>query len=225
VNAPRVVALVAARNEEDRIAATVTALAPMATEVAVIDDGSRDATAAVAAAAGALVLRSRRHRGKGRALEAALARIAPADVWLFADGDLGSSAASLAPVLERVTSGAADLAIAIFPPARAGGFGLVKRAAASAIRRLTTLRAVEPLSGQRAVSGTTLDAVRPLAGGFGLETGMTIDAARAGLRIEEIHVDGLEHRATYRDLRGFAHRARQGFDILLALIPRAVGVR
>jgi glycosyltransferase involved in cell wall biosynthesis len=122
---PRVVALVAARDEEERIAACVSALVPLVGEVVVVDDGSRDATAASARRAGATVIRSARHRGKGRALEGALARLAPAEVWLFADGDLGSTAASLGPVLERVTSGGADLAIAIFPPARAGGFGLV----------------------------------------------------------------------------------------------------
>lgn len=101
----------------------------------------------------------------------------------------------------------------------------MKRAAAAGIRGLTSRQTVEPLSGQRAISGMALDAVRPLARGFGMEAAMTIDAVRAGLRVEEILVDGLDHRPTFRDLRGFAHRARQGFDILLALAPRAIGLR
>jgi len=221
----RVVALVAARDEEDRIAACVAALMPSVAEVVVVDDGSRDATATVARRAGATVLRSGRRRGKGRALEGALARLAPAEVWLFADGDLGSTAASLGSVLETVTSGGADMAVAIFPPAKAGGFGLVKRAAAVAIRVLSGHRSAAPLSGQRALSAATLEAVRPLARGFGLETAMTIDAVRAGLRVEEVRVGGLDHRPTDRDLRGFAHRARQGLDILLAVAPRAIGLR
>jgi hypothetical protein len=33
-------------------------------------------------------------------------------VWLLADGDLGATASNLAPLLEVVTSGEADLAIA-----------------------------------------------------------------------------------------------------------------
>lgn len=221
----RVVALVAARDEEDRIAACVSALVPLVAEVVVVDDGSRDATSSEARRAGATVIRTARHRGKGRAFEGALARIAPAEVWLFADGDLGSTAGSLGQVLDRVTSGTADLAIAIFPPAKAGGFGLVKRGAAGAIRALAGLRTTEPLSGQRALSAAALGMVRPLARGFGLETAMTIDAVRAGLRVEEVRVDGLDHRPSYRDLRGFAHRARQGFDILLAVAPRAIGLR
>ena len=41
---------------------------------------------------------------------------------------------------------------------------------------------------------------------------MTIDAARAGLDVEEVELD-LEHRATGRDLRGFVHRGRQLADL------------
>ena len=37
---------------------------------------------------------------------------------------------------------------------------------------------------------------------------MTIDAARAGLRVEEVELE-LEHRATGRNLAGFLHRGRQ----------------
>ena len=49
-----------------------------------------------------------------------------------------------------------------------------------------------------------MEAVRPLAGGFGVETAMTIDAVRAGVRVVEIPIEGLEHRPTYRTARGFA---------------------
>ena len=61
--------LVAARDEEARIGTTVVELKrqfPDA-EVIVADDGSRDATAEAASAAGAWVLRLP-HRGKGQAL-------------------------------------------------------------------------------------------------------------------------------------------------------------
>jgi Glycosyl transferase family 2 len=224
-NRRRVVALVAARDEAARIGACVSALRQLVGEVVVVDDGSRDDTAAVARRACASVIRTGRRRGKGAALEGAIGRLGPADVWLFADGDLGATAARLGEVLEPVITGDADLVIAVFPAARAGGFGLVKRAAAAGIRALTSRETIEPLSGQRAISGTALDAVRPLARGFGMEAAMTIDAVRAGLRVEEIRVDGLDHRPTFRDLRGFAHRARQGFDFLLAVAPRAIGLR
>lgn len=222
----RVVALVPARNEADRIVATVAGLRslPQVDEVVVVDDGSTDGTAAAARAAGATVLRLPRRAGKGRAIEGALRRLPPADVWVLADGDLGESASRLGPVLAEVVAARADLAVAVLPPAAAGGFGLVKRTAAAAIRLLSGFRAREALSGQRAITAEALEACRPLAAGFGVETAMTIDAVRRGFQVVEVEAD-LGHRATGRDLRGFAHRGRQGLDVLRAVMPRAVGLR
>jgi hypothetical protein len=224
----RVVALVAARDEADRIGETVIALRALepVAEVVVVDDGSRDETAPRSLAAGATVLRLDRARGKGRALEGALTRLRDraADVWLLADGDLATTAASLDAVLDPVLAGDADLAIATFPPGQGGGFGLVKRAARHAIRLGSGLDVREPLSGQRALTAQALEAVRPLARGFGVETAMTIDAVRAGLRVLEVPAE-LGHRPTYRDVRGFAHRGRQGWDILRAALPRMLGLR
>ena len=217
---PRVLALVAAHDEAARIGACVSALRRLADEVVVVDDGSGDRTTSEARSAGATVLRTPRRRGKGGALEGALRRLGPADVWLLADGDLGATASNLAPLLEAVTSGDADLAIAVLPPARAGGLGLVKRLAAHLIRGQTGFRASEPLSGQRALTSKAMEAVRPLAGGFGVETAMTIDAVRAGLRVVEIPIDGLEHRTTYRTPQGFLHRGSQGWDVARAVLPR-----
>ncbi len=217
----RTVAVIPARNEGKRIAGTVRALRSLVDEIVVVDDGSRDATAVEALGAGATVLRIPLSVGKGRAVDGALRRSPPADVWLLADADLGDSAAGLRALLEEVRDQGADMAIAIFPQQAGGGFGMVKRFAAAAIERLAGFRAREPLCGQRAVSARCLEAVRPLADGFGLETAMTIDAVRAGYRVVEIEVEGLSHRATGQGPRGLAHRGRQGWDILRAVIPRA----
>jgi len=222
----RVVALVPARNEADRVAATVSALRTVESvgSVVVVDDGSDDGTASAALAAGAGVLRVPRRAGKGRALEGALRRLPPAEVWLLADGDLGESASELGRVVIEVLEGRADVAIATFPPAPGGGFGIVKRAARTAISVLCGFRAAEPLSGQRAIRGAALEECRPLARGFGVETAMTIDAVRAGFRVTEVAAE-LTHRPTGRGLRGFRHRGRQGLEILLAVLPRALGLR
>jgi len=222
----RVVALVPAHDEADRIEATFAGLCSLGAldEVVVVDDGSTDGTASVALAAGATVLAIRRRVGKGRALEGALRRLPPADVWLLADGDLGATAGALGPVLEEVLDGRADMAIGVLPEAPGGGFGLVKEAAGRAIRALAGFEAAAPLSGQRAIRRDVLDACRPIAGGFGVETAMTIDAVRAGFRVVEVPAN-LAHRPTGRDVRGFAHRGRQGVDILLAVLPRAIGLR
>ena len=224
MGAPGVVALVPARDEEDRVGDTVRALAGIdrVGEVVVVDDGSADATAVEALGAGATVLRIPGHAGKGAALEGALRRLPAADVWLFADADLGASAAGLDIVLAAVLDGSADLAVAVFPPLAGGGFGMVQRAATRAIRALSDIGAEEPLSGQRAISAACLAACRPLAAGFGVETAMTIDAARAGYRFVEIPVTALTHRPTGRALSGFAHRGRQGIDIARAVAARTL---
>jgi len=226
VTARRVCALIAARNEADRIGATVSALRslPGVEDVVVVDDASTDGTASAALAAGATVIQGRCRAGKGRALEGALRRLPPAGVWLLADADLGHTAGQLGAVLSEVLEGRADLAVAILPPAQGGGFGLVKRSAGRAIRLLSGFQPVEPLSGQRALTHEALEACRPLSAGFGMETGMTIDAVRRGFRVVEVRAD-LDHRATGRGLGGFAHRGRQGVDVVLAVLPRALGLR
>lgn len=226
MTARRVCALIAARNEADRIGATVSALRslPGVEDVVVVDDASTDGTASAALAAGATVIQGRRRAGKGRALEGALRRLPPAGVWLLADADLGHTAGQLGAVLSEVLEGRADLAVAILPPAQGGGFGLVKRSAGRAIRLLSGFQPVEPLSGQRALTQEALEACRPLSAGFGVETGMTIDAVRRGFRVVEVRAD-LDHRATGRGLGGFAHRGRQGVDVVLAVLPRALGLR
>lgn len=209
--------LVAARDEEGRIGETLSALRkrfPWA-EVIVADDGSRDGTAAEAEAAGARVLRLPR-RGKGQALTLA-EREAPAGALLLCDADVRGD---LAPLLEAD----ADIAVAAFAEQRGGGFGIAKRAARALVRALTGFEPREPLSGQRALSPAARSACFPLAAGFGCELRMTVDALHARLRVTEVELP-LAHRATGRDLPGFAHRGRQLIDALLALGPTGINHR
>ncbi len=219
----QVVALVAARNEAERITQTVQAIRTIAgiEEIVVVDGASTDGTARLARAAGARVLVAPRSvRGKGGALEGALSRMAPADIYLLLDADLAATAKAGEVLVREVQAGAADLAIGILPrQAGHGGLRLVKRSASRLIRSLSGFRAMEPLSGQRAVRREVLDAVRPLAPGFGVEAAMTIDAVRGGFRVIEVPV-AMEHAVTGRDLAGFLHRGRQGLDLLRATLPR-----
>jgi len=213
----RLTILVAARDEEERVGATVETLRARfpGADVVVADDGSRDATAARAETAGARVIRLGR-RGKGQALTLAEGQLGPGPL-LLCDADLVGDVSALAAT-------EADLSIAAFRAREGGGFGLAKRAARSLIAARSGFTPREPLSGQRYLSQRARDVVFPVAMGFGVETRMTIDAARAGLAIEEIELE-LGHRATDRTVRGFAHRGRQLLELVLACGPQAVNHR
>jgi hypothetical protein len=209
--------LVAARDEEAVIGDTVRSLRrsfPDA-EVIVADDGSRDGTADIAEDAGAVVLRLPR-RGKGQALSAA-ERAAPPGALLLCDADLSGE---LSPLL----GDGVDLNVADFADRLGGGFGVAKRIARTLIARLGGFEAREPLSGQRALSAAARAACFPVAAGFGCEVRMTIDAARAGLRIRETELP-LRHRTTGRTPAGFVHRGRQLRDSLYACGPLGVNFR
>lgn len=219
-----VVAVVAARDEADRVADTVRALLRFVDRVAVADDGSSDGTGDIARAAGALVVRRERSVGKGGALEAALALAGDADIYLLADADLGASAASLESLLGPVRSGAADLSVGVLPAGPGGGFGIVRRVSAAAIRVVGGPWMSAPMSGQRAITRMAMARVRPLAGGFGVETAMGMDAARAGLRTVEVEV-AATHRARGKTVNGFLHRARQGAHLIAAAAPRLLRPR
>ena len=209
--------IVAARDEEERIGATVTALRQQFpdAEVIVADDGSRDRTAPEAEDAGARVVCLPR-RGKGQALTLA-ERAAGPGALLLCDADLTGD-------LRALLASAADLAVAAFTEQQGGGFGIAKGTARRLLRLATGRDLREPLSGQRALSPAAREACFPTAAGFGCEVGMTLDTVRAGLTVEEVELP-LRHRATARDLRGFTHRARQLRDVLLAFGPQATNHR
>jgi glycosyltransferase involved in cell wall biosynthesis len=218
-------AIVAAHNEADRIGETVKALreALPSAVIWVADDASSDATAEVAMSAGARVVSRGRPHGKGgnvsAAAEAALSDGEPPAIVLLCDGDLGASAAQLVPLVEAVERGDCDLAVAAFANRVGGGFGLALGFAHWAIRRLCGFDAKAPISGQRAMRVEVLRAVLPFAHGYGMEIGMTVDAVRAGYRVEEYELD-LSHRATGRSLAGFIHRGNQLLDFVRAYRAR-----
>ena len=217
--------IVAARNEAVRVGDTLAALREALPEAAlwVADDASSDGTADLAMVAGAQVVSRGRPHGKGAnvtaAAEAALGTEPAPGVVLLCDGDLGASAARLAPLVDAVRGGECDLAVASFSRRVGGGFGVALGFARWAIRRRCGFAAEAPISGQRAIRADALRDLLPFANGFGMEIGMTIDAVRAGRTVREYEID-LAHRATGRTPAGFAHRARQLADFLRAYRAR-----
>jgi hypothetical protein len=226
-----VAVVIPASNESDRIRATVTGAAglPGVDLVLVVDDGSADGTAAAARQAGASVVRHSRRRGKAAAMESGAEAVRLLDAYdhrpqprhlLFLDGDLGQTAGAAAPLIDPVRAGEADMTIAVFTDrVRQGGHGFVITLSGAGIERATGWRPAQPLNGQRCLTRAAFEAARPLAPGFGVETALTIDLLRRGLRVREVEVP-LTHRATGTDWRAQAHRARQFADVARALAAR-----
>lgn len=226
----RVAAVVPAKDEGDRVAATVTALLAL-DEVAlviVVDDGSSDDTGDLAAAVGAIVVRHPVNRGKAAALETGVARLAEEEtrtkaephVLLFADADLAESAAHLAPLMAPVLLGSADLAVANIPRSASSlGAGRVVRLARAQIEAMTGRTIEQPLNGMRVMTRETFAAATPLASGWGVEAAMLVDVLRAGRRVVEVPVE-LTHRRTGKDFKGSMHRAMQLRDVSTALLAR-----
>lgn len=228
---PDTAVIIPAKNEAGRIAATVTAARalPGVDLVVVVDDGSVDETGRAAKAAGARVVRHSRNHGKAAAMESGAEAVRLLEDHaddglqrhlLFLDADLGETAREAAALIEPVRAGKADMTIAVFTHrVKLGGHGLVVRLAGDGIQRATGWRPAQPLNGQRCLTRAAFEAARPLAYGFGVETGLTIDLLRKGFRVVEVEV-AMAHRATGNDWRSQLHRARQFRDVALALAMR-----
>jgi hypothetical protein len=223
--------VIPARNEADRIGATVRAAGriPGVDLIVVVDDGSADGTGCEAAVAGATVVRHARNRGKAAAMETGAEAVLVIEAQqaagrprhlLFLDADLAETAAQAGPLAAPVLAGQADMTIAVFATrVKRGGHGVVLGLSGAGIERATGWRPAEPLNGQRCLTRAAFEAARPLAVGWGAETGLTIDLLRKGMRVAEVQVP-LAHRATGKDMRSQVHRVRQ-----LAGVARALAAR
>jgi glycosyltransferase involved in cell wall biosynthesis len=214
--------LIPAYNESNRLAETIHSLRATEEnweqigEIVVVDDGSGDDTAVVAAASGARVIRLSRNQGNGRALTIGLASLR-GEIVLLVDADLQGSAGQTLKLIEPILQGKADIAVAVFPKEKAGGgFGIARKTAQCGIKYLTGAMVEAPLSGQRAAQKQVLESILPFSEGFGLEIGMSIDALRRGYRVLEIPLD-LAHCPPGKDWHGFWHRGRQFYHICRVL--------
>jgi len=195
----RLTIILPALNEADAIGLQIQSLvahpawrALPLTEIVVVDNGSEDATASVAGAAGARVISAPR-RGYGAACYAGLLA-ARSDVLLFMDADGSDDLAGAARVARHVLSGGADLAMGSRVRGRreAGALTLQQRVgnamAALMVRLLCGVR-VTDLGPTRAIRRKALLALDPQERTSGWSTEMLVKAARAGYRIVEEPVD------------------------------------
>jgi glucosyl-3-phosphoglycerate synthase len=229
VSLARVAVVIAAANEAERIGATVTAAAalPGVDLVLVGDDGSTDGTGQRAGAAGAVVVTHTRPRGKAAAIDSAVNALGVLEQrdrrpecgsLLLLDADLGSSAAQCASLIAPIRQDQADLVIGV-PPHAADG--LVATTASRGILELTGWTTRAPASGPRCLTRGAFEVASPLAAGYGVEVGLSIDIVKAGLRVLEIDVD-VAGRPPEAGLGGGVQQARQLRDVTRALAARGL---
>jgi glycosyltransferase involved in cell wall biosynthesis len=186
--------IIPALNEADSIGQLLAQVPTgLFSQIIVVDNGSRDATAEVARASGAEVVWESQ-RGYGRACLAGLARIRPGTTGVvFMDADLSDNPADLRPLTAALRSGSWDLVI--------GSRVLGNRESGSltALQRFGNWLATRLIRWIWGVSFTDLgplralgmDAVRRLDlhdPTFGWNVEMQAKAARLGLRATEVPV-------------------------------------
>ncbi|MCU0670086.1 MAG: glycosyltransferase family 2 protein [Myxococcota bacterium] len=184
-------------NEAERLPALLAALRRARPELdcIVVDDGSRDATAAVAAAAGARVLRLPFNLGYGAALQTgykeALRRDAPWVVQMDADGQ--HLPAEVEALVGALASGDCDVVLGSrFLEASGYEMGAARslgRDLFRAVARRAGLRVTDPTSGFQALSRRALEFY---AGDWFPSDYPDVDvllaATRAGLVVREVPV-------------------------------------
>jgi glucosyl-3-phosphoglycerate synthase len=207
-----------------RVLSSLAVAVPLVDEVLVVDDGSCDATAAEAAAAGARVVRrgpADGPPGKGQALRRAVTE-ATGDVLVFLDADVRNFDSHfvvglLGPLL---TAPGTALVKATYRRPLEGSDGpggrVTELVARPLLARLFPELAgvAQPLAGECAAPRCVLEAV-PFADGYGVEVGLLIDvAARCGpAALAQVDLGERVHRD--RPLDELAPQAAAVLDVVL----------
>lgn len=194
----RVSVCLPARNEEATVGATVAAIheqlmerVAVVDELVVIDDGSTDATAAEAAAAGAKVVSAAgvlpeygTEHGKGQAMWRAV-HVTSGDLIVFCDADIsdfdpGFVLGLLGPL---VTRDDVTFVKGFYERPLEGSSGQGGRVTELMARPLISVfyphlaELAQPLSGECAAPRHVLEAV-PFAGGYGVDLGLLVDVTQ-----------------------------------------------
>lgn len=185
-------AVVPALDAAATVGPVVEGLAALGLRVLVVDDGSRDATADVARAAGAQVVRHERNRGKGAAIRSGLAEAARhgATRAVTVDADGQHPAAAARAVLEgsgdprALVLGVRDLVRAGAPRSNRFGNGVSNFFLSRFASR--TLRDTQ--CGLRRYPVRETLALGARADGFAFEAEVVLRALAAGLPVIEVPV-------------------------------------
>jgi len=206
----RVAVLLPCYNEEAAIAQTVAgfrAALPHA-DVYVYDNNSRDRTAAVAAAAGAIV-RTERQQGKGAVVRRMFADI-DADVYVMADGDATYEALAAPRMIQLLVDEQQDMVVgARISEADAAyrrGHQFGNRMLTGILTQMFGRSFTDILTGYRVFSRRFVKSFPVLSRGFEIETEISVHALELDMPTAEVSTayaarpEGSESKlSTYRD--------------------------
>jgi glycosyltransferase involved in cell wall biosynthesis len=227
-------AVIPALDEEQALPGLLAELARAPVRrVVVVDNGSRDRTAAVARAAGAIVV-AEAHRGYGaaclRGIAACRAAAPPPDAIVFLDADGADDPAELPALLAPLARGDADLVVgsrtlpgarvepgALTPQARAGNF-----VATRLMRALYRARPTD-LGPYRAITLAALDALAMRDLDWGWTAEMQVKAYKRGLRVVEVPAGWRRRRGGRSKISGTVRGViGAGYKILTTVVRHAL---
>ncbi|MEM7226093.1 MAG: glycosyltransferase family 2 protein [Pseudomonadota bacterium] len=182
-------------DEEPALAKVLAEVPAWVDQLLVVDNGSRDRSAAIARAAGAQVITEKR-RGYGAACLAGLTQLENPDIVVFLDGDYSDRPGEMVRLVDPIALGRVDLVIgsrtlglaepgALLPQQRFGNF-----IACALIRWIWGVR-YSDLGPFRAIRFAPLQSLAMGDPDYGWTVEMQIKAARCGLRV-------LERAVSYR---------------------------
>ncbi len=186
--------MIAAYREASQIGAVVRSVMSAHLRVIVVDDGSDDATATEAAAAGATVLRHVINRGQGAALQTgiryALARGARYVVTFDADGQ--HRVEDVSKLLEPLVRGESDVTLGsrFLQPNEIPAFRrLILRAGVLFTRLVSGIHVTDTHNGLRGLSRRAAEALDIRLDGMAHASEILDQIARKGLRYVEVPVE------------------------------------
>ena len=195
--------LIPAFNEERAVGAVIAGvpgeIAGHRTTIVVIDDGSTDATAAVARHYGAEVIEQATNQGKGSAMRGGRSRAMAlgSDLVVAIDADGQHDPACVPGLIAPVVAGTHDMVIGsrYLADSSRGDTPhnryLVRSLTCSYLSRALDMKLTDPYSGLRAYNRRVLDEMHVVGPGYQNELELLFEAAIHGWRVCEIPIPRL----------------------------------